>query len=40
MEFGIRNNLIPKLMLVLKLWNFVDQKPLGVGHLVSFNLIK
>lgn len=40
MEFGIRKDLIPELMLVLKLGNFVDPKPLGVGTLVSFNLMK
>lgn len=35
MEFGIRKDLIPKLILIL-----VDPKPLAIDHFVSFNLIK
>ena len=40
MEFRIRKDLIPKLMLILKLLNFVGLRPLDIDNFVSFNLIK
>lgn len=39
-EFWTRKYLILVLILILKLWNFVHQKQLGIGNFVSLHLIK